>query len=137
MFYFAYGSNLNQTQMSKRCPGSRPLYLAELEDMKFVINVRGVATVVPEKGTNVKGVIWKISKSNEVALDLYEGVSQGLYRKKVMSCVSKGKVVDALIYVANEQMLGTPRANYLETILDGIDSFSDDKDWFQEVASWE
>ena len=136
MFYFAYGSNLNQTQMTKRCPGSRPLYFAELEDMKFVINARGVATVVPEKGGNVKGIIWEISKSNEIALDLYEGVSQNLYKKEVMSCVSNGRAVDALVYVANEQKLGAPRANYLETILDGIEEFSDDKDWFKEVASW-
>ena len=109
MFYFAYGSNLNQTQMTKRCPGSRPLYFAELEDMKFVINARGVATVVPEKGSNVKGIIWEISKRNEISLDLYEGVSQNLYKKEVMSCVGNGKAVDALVYVANEQKLGAPR----------------------------
>ena len=53
-----------------------------------------------------------------------------------MSCVSNGRAVDALVYVANEQKLGAPRANYLETILDGIEEFSDDKDWFKEVASW-
>jgi len=136
MLYFAYGSNLNQTQMANRCPGSRLLSFAEIKDMKFVINSRGVATVVFEKGSSVKGIIWKISRTNEISLDRYEGVSKNIYRKEMLSCLSNGRALNALVYVASDQMLGTPRPNYLETILYGIREFSDDKDWFQEVASW-
>ena len=74
MFYFAYGSNLNQTQMTKRCPGSRPLYFAELEDMKFVINARGVATVVPEKGVMLRvlsGRSQKVTKSHLIYMKAF------------------------------------------------------------------
>ncbi|MFR3411140.1 MAG: gamma-glutamylcyclotransferase family protein [Coprococcus sp.] len=33
----------------------------------------GVATVLPEKGSYVEGVLWKITEACEKSLDFYEG----------------------------------------------------------------
>ena len=35
MIYFAYGSNLNPTQMAERCPGHRSLGVARLPDHRL------------------------------------------------------------------------------------------------------
>ncbi|KAK1727975.1 AIG2-like family protein, partial [Colletotrichum acutatum] len=50
--YFAYGSNLSPTQMSLRCPASKPLGLAHLPDHTFIINARRYANVVPNGPVN-------------------------------------------------------------------------------------
>lgn len=44
--YFAYGSNLSLTQMKQRCPGSKFLGVALLEQWTWGISVRGYANVV-------------------------------------------------------------------------------------------
>ena len=46
--YFAYGSNMNRCQMMQRCPGAKPFALGRLLDYQFIINTRGVASVVPK-----------------------------------------------------------------------------------------
>lgn len=45
--YFAYGSNLNVTQMARRCPDATDPRPATLADHDWLINERGVATVEP------------------------------------------------------------------------------------------
>ncbi len=48
--YFAYESNMHVGQMALRCPASRPLGRAWLDDWRFRINKRGTATIVREPG---------------------------------------------------------------------------------------
>ena len=43
--YFAYGSNLDVTQMTRRCPDASDPRPAALADHGWLINERGVATV--------------------------------------------------------------------------------------------
>ena len=136
MFYFAYGSNLNKAQMAKRCPDSEPLYLGNLENMRFIINSRGVASVAPERNSSVRGLIWKISPKDEKNLDRYEGVAHNLYTKEKLKIVSEGQTTFALVYKAVDDTLGRPRLGYLETILQGIEDTSSDKKWYSEVKSW-
>ena len=49
--YIAYGSNINLQQMAYRCPHSRVAGTSEIKD--FELEFRGVATIVPSKGTSV------------------------------------------------------------------------------------
>lgn len=136
-FYFAYGSNINQEQMAFRCNDALPAAIAYVKNSKFVINSNGVATIIPASGLVVRGVLWQISKSDEDELDIYEGVSSNLYTKE-FSVVSVGnKNVDSLVYIATNSEYGNPRKNYLETIIDGIVSFNGDKEWLDEVRSWD
>lgn len=44
--YFAYGSNMDVRQMGQRCPGATLLWTATLGGYRFIINRRGVATVI-------------------------------------------------------------------------------------------
>ena len=134
--YFAYGSNINQKQMAFRCNDALPVAIAYVRDFRFIINSMGVATIIPVSGLVVRGVLWQISKSDEDELDIYEGVSSNLYTKERCNVSVVDENIDALVYIATNSELGSPRKNYLETITDGIVSFKADVNWIDEVQSW-
>jgi hypothetical protein len=116
--YFAYGSNMDLVQMGNRCPGAVTVSTAELPSHRFIINSRGVATVVADPASTVEGLLWKISKKDERSLGRYEGVKQGIYKKAFVEVrLPDGATTRALIYVAIDTDPGTARAGYLEKIL--------------------
>lgn len=76
-YYFAYGGNMNLEQMKYRCPAAEVVENVRLENYRLAFRGRapgnGVATVLPEKGSYVEGVLWKITEACEKSLDFYEG----------------------------------------------------------------
>ena len=78
-FYFAYGSNMNQEQMEYRCQNSRPLGKVSLLGYRFIINSRGVATIIPHNYSTVNGVLWLLNLKHEFTLDYFEGVKKKTY----------------------------------------------------------
>lgn len=72
-YYFAYGSNMNLEQMKYRCPAAEVVENVRLENYRLAFRGRapgnGVATVLPEKGSYVEGVLWKITEACEKSLD--------------------------------------------------------------------
>lgn len=135
--YFAYGSNMDQSQMAARGPRASLNDKGELLGYRFIINTRGVASVVPEVSHQVWGVLWTIAGSDEESLDKYEGVKPGYYRK-AMVCVEKlGKnPVSALIYIATNNTPGRPRSDYLEKILRAAEFHGLPEEYIQELESW-
>jgi len=69
--YFAYGANMHPASMKIRCPQAVPLYQFNLLDWK--LEFYNHATIVPQAGCYVPGVLWEITKDCEHALDAYEG----------------------------------------------------------------
>ena len=59
--YFAYGSNMNLNQMAFRCPDSEVVDTVRLEGYRLAFCMNGggngVATILPEKGSCVDGVL--------------------------------------------------------------------------------
>jgi len=81
MFYFAYGSNLNHLQMKRRCKDSVFLKKIILKDFKLTFRSKyRAADIEPKKKSSVPGALFKISKSDEKKLDLYEDYPV-LYKK--------------------------------------------------------
>ena len=76
-YYFAYGSNMNLDQMAYRCPAASVVENVKLEGYRLTFCGRGkgsgVATILPEEGSQVEGVLWKITPECEKSLDFYEG----------------------------------------------------------------
>ena len=134
--YFAYGSNMNKPQMNFRCKSSSPVAIAKLPNWKFLINSRGVATLVPKNGKAAYGVVWAISRDNEKSLDYYEGVREKIYYKCVVEILIEKKKVSSLIYIAEDQSPGVPRKGYLETVIEGAKSFNAHEEWLAELKSW-
>lgn len=134
--YFAYGSNLNVEQMSYRSPTAKPLGSAYFPGWRLVF--RGVADIEAGEPEDMLPVgIWEIGPQDEVALDRYEGVKHGLYRKVMINGM--------LTYQMNRSGYARPSDDYLQTIFDGYRDFgldeselynalghSEDLAWFQE-----
>ena len=71
MLYFAYGSNLNHSQMKKRCKDS--FFLKKINLKNFRLTFRNMyADIEFKKNTIVQGALFEISKIDEKKLDLYE-----------------------------------------------------------------
>ena len=82
MLYFAYGSNLHRADMLARCPAALPLGRARLPDHALVF--RSWADVAPAPGRAVVGGLWRITPACAAALDAYEDVAGGLYRRWIL-----------------------------------------------------
>ena len=122
MNYFAYGSNMDVRQMALRCPAAVILDSASLPAHAFLINTRGVATVIPAPNQVVHGVLWEISPADESNLDRYEGVASGLYRKDIARVrATDGTDKDALIYLASDVRPGQARSGYMEGVLEAAE----------------
>ena len=81
MLYFAYGSNLHHFQMKQRCKDSIFLKKITLKDFRLTFRSKyRAADIEPKKNSVVFGGLFKISKSDEKKLDLYEDYPK-LYKK--------------------------------------------------------
>ncbi len=116
--YFAYGSNMDVAQMGDRCPEAELRGVAILPGFAFLINRRGVASIRPDSGRNVWGLLWSLSVADELALDRYEGVSDDYYSKAEVSVRLEGRTERALVYIATDDAPGLPRPTYLERIVE-------------------
>ena len=93
MLYFAYGSNLHHLQMKSRCKDR--IFLKKINLNNFKLTFRSkyrAADVETKKNSIVPGALFKISKSDEKKLDIYEDYPNlykkfyfTYYRKKVMT----------------------------------------------------
>ena len=114
--YIAYGSNLNLEQMKYRCPDSRVIGTAILQD--YELEFRGVATIVPKKGSGVPVLLWSVPPQDEKSLDRYEGFPY-LYRKEEYEIGLNGQKVTGMAYVMNNGHISAPSAGYLRIIAQG------------------
>jgi gamma-glutamylcyclotransferase (GGCT)/AIG2-like uncharacterized protein YtfP len=123
--YFAYGSNLNLSQMSRRCPDAVPMDKLYLQKWKLVF--RGVADVIPSDDHCVPGGLWKITKKCEAALDRYEGWRRddsGMYRKVRVAVdgLPDGET-HVMMYVMNSTGIMPPAVGYFDGIRTGYKDF--------------
>ena len=116
--YFAYGTNMDRRAMAQRCPRSRPLGRARLARHRLFFMACGAASVMRDPRACVHGVLWELAPSDVGALDRYEEVARGLYRK-ILAPVLREPTgsAHALIYVGAESVAGAPRADHLASIL--------------------
>ena len=130
MYYFAYGSNLNHRQMSKRCPDSKPRYRANLPDYKLIFtgwsdNRQGaVASIKPSVGEEVVGAIYEISENDLNSLNRREGYPTYYDRINVIVLKEDGEKLEAKTYIKRDQSEEKqPSPEYLSIIQQGY------KDW--------
>jgi gamma-glutamylcyclotransferase (GGCT)/AIG2-like uncharacterized protein YtfP len=119
ILYFAYGSNLNKRQMFERCPSASPVRTHELLGWKLIF--RGTADIVPSFGNTVMGGLYRITRTDEMALDRYEGVGRGRYRRKHF-LIGRQWV---LTYVMNSSISAeAPSAEYIALIEQGYQDWN-------------
>ena len=126
MLYFAYGSNLHRADMRARCPAAVPLGRAVLADHALVFRLW--ADVVPRAGARVAGGLWRVTPACTAALDDYEDVAGGLYRRLLLPVLpdGTGASIEALVYRMGPAPEAPPEAGYLAVILAGCRDFGID-----------
>jgi gamma-glutamylcyclotransferase len=135
MLYFAYGSNLDWSQIRERCPSARFVCVGLLRDHELAFTrcscsrECGVADALYEEGAEVWGVIYEIAETEVAMLDKSEGFQPGREQDKnayvrkerhVYSDGDKEKPLLVHVYFANQQENPPrPSTTYKQLIVDG------------------
>ena len=124
--YFAYGSNINLDQMAHRCPDAEVVGPVTLDNYVLLFRGshagRGVATIAPQEGERVQGLLWRITPGCEQSLDMYEGYPS-LYTKETMTVHDRqGNSFQVMAYVMTERYRepAIPSSFYYNGIMDGF-----------------
>jgi gamma-glutamylcyclotransferase (GGCT)/AIG2-like uncharacterized protein YtfP len=108
---------MDRAHMKKMCPQAEPLGVAEIDHHTFFVSHGGYGSIGRKRNSAVKGVLWKISARDLAALDAYEAVGDGLYQHAFLPVKFDGKLMKALVYVANDPRPGRCRPQYRELVL--------------------
>ena len=128
MLYFAYGSNLHHFQMKRRCKDS--IFLKKINLKNFQLTFRSnyrAADIEYKKNSIVPGALFKISKSDEKKLDVYEDYPN-LYKKYYFKYYSK-KVMTYTM--PNKSPFRYPTERYLNIIKRGYKDCQLDKKYLK------
>ncbi|MET0387569.1 MAG: gamma-glutamylcyclotransferase family protein [Polyangiales bacterium] len=103
--YFAYGSNLDETQMRRRCASARRVGVATLPDYALSFDGHSrvwcgpVASLLPLPGSLVHGLVYDLQACDLAALDRFEGYPSSYTRIEVSLSDASGAGLRALTYV--------------------------------------
>ena len=124
MLYFAYGSNLNDFQMKRRCKDS--MYLKKINLKNFRLTFRSkyrAADIESKKNSIVPGGLFEISKNDEKKLDVYEDFPI-LYKKHYFLYYGKKVMTYTMVKKTSFRF---PTQRYLDTIKQGYKDCNLDK----------
>ena len=142
--YFAYGSNLDLSQMKIRCPESRLISKGSLSGHSLTFNRfssgwgGGVADVIQDQDSKVWGLVFEISDSDLERLDRYEGYHKyqtSMYERwKAVIDTPNGQISDVWVYtVVEKQKFVSPTLEYLQIIKDAAVRWNFPKDYQQTL----
>ena len=134
MRYFAYGSNMDGDRLRERGVSFSRRQRAVLEGYRLVFNKRssrnpreGYANIVKDEDGVVEGILYEIADGDIKKLDRYEGYPQHYERQKVKVRRHSGGVVEAVVYIARQEMTAEglkPTREHLNHLLKGCDLLS-------------
>lgn len=117
---------MNLEQMGFRCPHAEAVETVRLEGYRLAFcggnSNNGVATILPEDGSHVDGVLWRISEQDEKNLDYFEGWPRFYGKESYRVTGTNGRAVEAMAYTMNapyKDSPAIPSQSYLLGILYG------------------
>ena len=117
--YFAYGANMDPVHMAEHCPGAERIGPATLEGFRIGIGAGGFGTAREAPGRAVHGVLWRLTDRDEAALDRFEDVAGGFYRKETVAVRERDRpTASAMIYRAVDDRPGAPNEKYLARVIE-------------------
>jgi hypothetical protein len=135
MLHFAYGSNMDRALMMRRCPTARAIGPARLDDWRFMVTRDGYASVSPAPGRVVHGVLWRLGPRDLAAVNAYESLDSGLYRRRMLA-VRAVRTAQALVYIARERAPGRPKPGYQDLVLAAARDWKLPEDYIDELRRW-
>jgi gamma-glutamylcyclotransferase (GGCT)/AIG2-like uncharacterized protein YtfP len=134
--YFAYGSNMSRAPMRARCPSAREVGTATLAGYRLIVTSDGYASVVPQPGETVHGLVWRLGSRDIAALNAYESLDTGLYRIVTLPVSLGNETVPAMVYVARSHTPGLPRPGYLEAVVAAARELDFPPAYVDALARW-
>lgn len=123
IYYFAFGSNLDETQIKERCPESELFGVAVLKNYRLDFTIYskkrlcGCADIIKDEGNEVWGLIFVLSEKDLQQLDIFEGTPNYYRRIKVDVIDGAGKSIEVYTYeVANKLPFQAPSSQYFDII---------------------
>jgi hypothetical protein len=135
MLHFAYGSNMDRALMLRRCPTASAIGPARLDHWRFIVTRDGYASIVPAPGEVVHGVLWRLAPRDVAAVNAYESVDSGLYRRRMLA-VRRDGCVRALVYVARERAAGRPKPGYQALVVAAARAWKLPEDYVGRLERW-
>ena len=136
-YYIAYGSNLNVNQMKMRCPDAEIFSKGYINgyELLFKGSLTGAYLTIEKcKGKKVPIGIWKVSASDELALDRYEGYPNFYYKEDLKFKIDK-KEFSGFVYIMHEEReIGIPSDIYVNVCKEGYESFGFDEKYLEEAV---
>lgn len=123
-YYIAYGSNLSEEQMARRCPTATIVGTTILKDWRLLFD--GPASIERKQGYQVPVLIWDIQPEDERSLDRYEGYPS-YYRKEMLKVKVKDQIIDAMVYIMNTNKESQPGQFYYDVLDKGYERFGFNK----------
>ena len=122
--------------MAERCPDSRAIGTAALNDFEFSIYERGFATISPKLGGMVFGGLWELSASDLRRLDDYEGVEFGTYHRHMLRVETSYGFELAVTYIADRTQDGNANPGYMERVIAGAKWFGLSNSYVAQLSTW-
>lgn len=123
--YFAYGSNMDRTQMQERCPESRLKGVGYLDNHDIAFTIfspekwkGGCADVLPRDGQRVYGLVYEVSVTDVESLDRHEAVHAAKYERVTKEVTYQGSTHNMLTYQVVHKEAGLhPSTAYLNCLI--------------------
>lgn len=143
IYYFGYGSNLDETYFKQWTPSAERVTTAllpnfEIQFRKYSTDLEGgISSIVPKPGGMVQGVVYTIDKKEMEALDILEDVPLGIYNRETFKVVAPdGTWYNAdLYYVANPKGPFIPSIKYLGYMIKGAKAQGINQPWIDYLEA--
>lgn len=141
--YAAYGPNLDPARMVGRCPHSPLRGAGWLQGWRLTFGGAdlgwdgAMATIVQDPLEQVFVAVYDVTKEDIAAMDEWESVDTGLFRKiRVRVSMMTGEVV-AWAYVLDAFEGGLPSASYLGVLADSAEAADAPSDYVAAIRARE
>lgn len=142
--YFAYGSNMNWSQMAERCPSAKFVTTALLPDHQLsftrLSTTRGcgVADAVHEIGATVWGVVYAISEEDLSRLDKREGFksnqkSNSYSRQRCVVSIGADALTVWTYFAERQHNPPPPNQEYKDLIVSGARHWHLPDDYIEQL----
>lgn len=126
-YYIAYGSNMDFAQMRRRCPDAELVGAGIVKGYELLFKGSGsgsYATIEKKARAKVPVLVWRISTSDEEALDRYEGFPTFYYKTQLPIKMQDGAEITGMVYIMHEdRAIGLPSRVYERVLYDAYVNF--------------
>lgn len=141
--YAAYGSNMDPTQMLRRCPSSPFAGTGWIPGWRLTFGAEeygwegALATLVPTEGQapGVFVALYDLTEADEATLDGWEGADHGLYQKLHLRVHTLAGDVVAYVYALDAFEGGLPSARYLGALADAAETAGAPHDYLADLRA--